>query len=113
LKSDLKFIECAAHGVVALASPTVYIATLRHGETGLIFGSPEEFEVLLTQLIADAPLRRRLADAAYRYVADERLLARHYRERYRWYTQMLDRLPALNRELRARVPELFLDPSRE
>jgi SAM-dependent methyltransferase len=109
LKSDLKFIECAAHGVVALASPTVYSGTIRPGETGLIFGSPAECEALLAQLIADAPLRDRLAAAAYRYVADQRLLAQHYRERYRWYTQMLDRLPALNRELRARVPELFLD----
>jgi precorrin-6B methylase 2 len=109
LKSDLKFIECAAHGVVALASPTVYGRTIRPGETGLIFGSPAECEALLAQLIADAPLRDRLAAAAYRYVADHRLLAQHYRERYRWYTQMLDRLPALNRELRARVPELFLD----
>jgi glycosyltransferase involved in cell wall biosynthesis len=107
LKSDLKFIECAAHGVIALASPTVYSATLRHGETGLLFASPAEFEDLLTQLIADAALRDRLAAAAYRYVADHRLLAQHYRERYRWYTQTLDRLPALNRELRARVPELF------
>jgi hypothetical protein len=34
-KSDLKFIECAAQGVVALASPTVYDRTIRHGETGV------------------------------------------------------------------------------
>lgn len=35
-KSDLKFIECASQGAVALASPTVYERTIRHGETGII-----------------------------------------------------------------------------
>ncbi len=47
-----------------------------------------------------------MASAAYRYVAEHRLLSRHYRERYDWYVDLLDRLPELNRDLRARVPEL-------
>ena len=105
-KSDLKFIECAAQGVVALASPTVYDRTIRHGESGLIYHSPDEFAVLLDRLIRDGPFRRALAHNAYRYVAEHRLLARHYRARYNWYRTMLDRRDPLDAELRRRVPEL-------
>ena len=43
-KSDLKFIECAAHAVASLASPTVYDRTIIDGETGLIYHSLDEFE---------------------------------------------------------------------
>jgi SAM-dependent methyltransferase len=106
-KSDLKFIDCGGHGVAALASPTVYARTIEHGENGLIYHSPDEFAALLDRLIRDAPFRRRLALNAYRFVADNRLLARHFRVRYDWYRQMLDRRVELNVELRRRMPELF------
>jgi glycosyltransferase involved in cell wall biosynthesis len=106
-KSDLKFIDCGGHGVAALASPTVYARTIQHGENGLIYHSPDEFAALLDRLIRDAPFRRRLAANAYRFVAANRLLSRHFRARYDWYRQMLDRRAELNVELRRRVPELF------
>ena len=106
-KSDLKFLESAAHGVASLASPTVYSRVIRHGETGLIYESAEEFASQLTRLIDDVPFRRRLAENAYRYVAENRLLARHYRERDAWYRAMLVRLPELNQELNDRVRGLL------
>jgi len=106
-KSDLKLIEHAANGVVALASPTVYADSLRDGETGFLFHDPQAFTVRLRRLVDDAALRQRVADQAYRWVVSERLLAQHYRERYRWYTQMLEERPRLDAELRARVPEIF------
>ena len=80
---------------------------IRHGETGLIYESTEEFAAHSTRLIMDMPFRRRLAENAYRYVAENRLLARHFRHREIWYRAMLERLPELNRELKERVPELF------
>ena len=73
-KSDLKFIESAAHGAAVLASPTVYAHTIRHGETGLIYSSLEEFAALLDRLIRDGPFRRSLAIAAHRHVKENRLL---------------------------------------
>ena len=106
-KSDLKFLECAAHGVAVLASPTVYAGVVRRGETGLIYESAEEFALQLMRLIMDIPFRRWLAENAYQYVAEHRVLARHFREREAWYRVMLDRLPELNRELKQRVPALF------
>jgi glycosyltransferase involved in cell wall biosynthesis len=106
-KSDLKFVESAAHGVAALASPTVYSRVIRHDETGLIYESAGDFADQLARLITDVPFRRRLAGNAYRYVAEHRLLARRYHEREAWYRAMLDRLPELNRELRDRVRGLL------
>jgi SAM-dependent methyltransferase len=105
-KSDLKFIECAAHGAVSLASPTVYDRTIQPGRTGLIYHSVDEFVAMLDRLICDGPFRRALADNAYRYVAEHRLLSRHFRTRHDWYRAMLDRREQLDAELRQRVPEL-------
>jgi len=105
-KSDVKFIECAAHGVAALASPTVYDRTIIDGETGVVYHSLEEFALLLDRLIENAPFRRRLAENAYRFVAENRLLARYFRARHDWYRAMLDSRGELDAELRGRVPEL-------
>ncbi|WP_199246380.1 glycosyltransferase [[Phormidium] sp. ETS-05] len=107
MKSDLKFLECCSHGVAVLASPTVYDQSIIEGETGLIYRSETEFETMLAQLIADTSLRQRLATNAYHWVAQNRLLCQHYRQRRDWYLQMRDQLPRLNQELRSRVPELF------
>jgi glycosyltransferase involved in cell wall biosynthesis len=108
MKSDLKFVQCAKHCVVALASPTVYAETIREGETGFLYRSPEQFEERLRHLLDDAGLRQRVAERAYRWVAENRLLSQHYRKRQAWYLQMRDALPGLNAELRQRTPELGL-----
>jgi hypothetical protein len=107
MKSDLKFIEHAAYGVAALASPTVYEHTLRDGVTGLLFHSPQGFREKLVRLIEDEQLRRRLAANAYNYVRRERQLSQHYRARYDWLLQMRDALPWLTAQLKSRVPELI------
>jgi SAM-dependent methyltransferase len=109
LKSDLKFVECAGHGVVALASTTLYERSVIDGVTGLLFRSPAEFEDRLRLLIADPPLRMRLAGNAYAWVRDYRMLAQHFRRRYDWYLRMLGMLPRLDAELASRAPELFAE----
>jgi glycosyltransferase involved in cell wall biosynthesis len=110
MKSDLKFLECAAHGVAALASPTVYAESVVDGVTGLLYRSPEEFEARLRLLLRDGGLRQRLTAAAWAWARDHRLLAQHYRRRYDWYLHLRSQLPRLNAELRQRAPELFADP---
>jgi spore maturation protein CgeB len=107
MKSDLKWLECAAHGVVVLASPTAYERSIVPGKTGFLYHSAGEFEDLLAELIRNRDLRRQVAGNAYRWVRENRLLAQHYRQRYQWYLEMLQRLPQLNEELRGRVPALF------
>jgi len=106
MKSDLKFIECAAHGAVVLASPTVYAQSLHPGSTGLLYQNAAEFSKLLQELIENAPLRWELAENAYAYVKRERLLSRHYQDRYAWYEKLWGNLPELNRALLKRIEKL-------
>jgi SAM-dependent methyltransferase len=105
-KSDLKFIECAANGVAALASHTVYSRTIAHEETGLIYQSPAEFGLTLERLIRDGRFRRRLVQNSYQYIIHNRMLSHHYHARIQWYRRMLECKESLESELRARVPEL-------
>lgn len=106
MKSDLKFIESAAHGAVALASPTVYARTLRDGVTGMIFRTAEEFGERLRALIADPMRRRALAAAAWDYVRRERMLSSQIGRRLAWYRELCSRREELTRRLRERVPQL-------
>lgn len=108
MKSDLKFIECAGHGVAVLASPTVYERSIMEGETGLIYHSLAEFEEKFKKLIFDTQWRQNIAQNAYNWVKNNRLLSQHYRQRRDWYLKMREELPRLNAELKTRVPELFV-----
>lgn len=99
MKSDIKFLECAAHGVAALASLTVYAASIVEGKTGLIYRSAEEFAVKLHELIINRELRYRIATQAYKWVKENRLLSQHFHQRRDWYLKMCNRLPELNRML--------------
>lgn len=106
-KSDLKFIEAAGNGAAVLASPTVYAGSVRDGETGLIFRSPKEFAQKLDLLIKRADLRRTLAENAYRYVAEHRLLAQHLDDYVAAYREMFERREELERERLRRVETFF------
>lgn len=106
-KSDLKFIESAGHGAAVLASPTVYAGTVREGETGLIYHSPKEFAEKLDLLIRRADLRRTLAENAYRYVAEHRLLEQHIDDYIAAYREMFERREELERERLQRVEKFF------
>ena len=106
-KSDLKFIEAAGNGAAVLAAPTVYAATVRDGETGLIYHHPKEFAQKLDLLIRRADLRRRLAENAYRYVAEQRLLAGHLDDYILAYRELFGRREELERERLRRVAKCF------
>ena len=106
-KSDLKFIEAAGHGAAVLAAPTVYAATVHDGETGMIYRSPQEFAEKLDLLIRRADLRRTLAENAYRYVAEHRLLEQHLDERIAAYREMFARREELERARLRRVEKFF------
>lgn len=68
-KSELKFFEAALAGVPTIASPTgPYRRAIRHGETGFLASTPEDWKEGLERLVADVPLRRRVAGAARRDV---------------------------------------------
>lgn len=106
-KSDLKFIESAGNGAVVLASPTVYAKTLRNGETGFLYTDAKSFRQRLELLIDNPKLRRKVAEAAYEYVKENRLLAQQIEERMEAWKVLLGRLPSLERERRQRMDTIL------
>ena len=105
-KSDLKFIECASGGAAVLASPVVYSEVIRDGENGFIFRNLREFEEKLKLLIFNKTKRREIAENAYNYVKQNRLMSQHYEERINWYRELLAKLPELNKETQKRIDKL-------
>ena len=105
-KSDLKFLEAAAARVVPLASPVVYGTAIRQGETGLIFGNPDELAAQLRFVLANPGEARRIAEAARQHVRSHRMLAYQMRQRQAWYRNLWARRDLLRRALWARVPDL-------
>ena len=103
MKSDLKFLECAAHGVVALASPVVYGDSVQDGKTGVLYRSPREFGDKLALLLQDGQRRRAIAGQAYQWVRDNRMLCRHYLKRLEWYQHLHANYDALTAEIYQRV----------
>lgn len=66
----VRLAQAMACGLPCLAADTpVYRGLIDDGQTGLLFRSDEEARQLLTLLIDDAPLRRRLGQAARGVVA--------------------------------------------
>jgi glycosyltransferase involved in cell wall biosynthesis len=66
-KSELKLFEAALADVPTIASPTgPFRRAIRHGETGFLAETRDEWQAALTQLLDDPQLRRRLARAAGR-----------------------------------------------
>jgi glycosyltransferase involved in cell wall biosynthesis len=109
-KSDLKFIEAAAHRVTALASPVVYSGSVEDGRTGLLFRDPTDLQKRLLHLLADPARGRAIGDAARGMVAQERMLARQVPQRLAWYRSLWARRDELHRALLERVPALATPP---
>ena len=104
MKSDLKFVESAASGTVALAGSTVYPSCVRDGQTGLLYEGSAEFELKLQDLISDDRERERIAHAAFEW-AGARLLKASYRRRHTWYAELLGDHDGLSEALQRRAPE--------
>jgi SAM-dependent methyltransferase len=105
-KSDLKFVEAGAHGLCCLASPVVYGATIRDGETGFIVRDAEALRMRLREMLA-APERARAVGAAARgWVREKRMLAGQVGARLGWYRGLWARRDALDAALRRRAPEV-------
>lgn len=106
MKSDLKAIEAAAHGLAIVASPTVYGNSLREGVTGRLFSSADQLRQVLDDW-RQAPEQVRAFGARGRaWVARERLTAQQVPEREAWYRSLWARREELTRQLLQRVPQL-------
>lgn len=68
-KSNIKFLEYSALGLPTVASNlTPYASTIKHGETGFIATTPDDWFKALTALITDPALRRRIGQTAHERV---------------------------------------------
>jgi Glycosyltransferase len=65
-KSNLRWLEYSAMKVPTVASPLPHFTqSIRHGETGFIANTPEQWEHYLTLLINDAEKRKQIGQNAY------------------------------------------------
>ena len=104
-KSDLKYIEAASCRVAALASSVVYADSIAQGRNGALFRNPAEFHDRLLHLLAMPEHACEMADAARRYVIDERMLAYQVAPRIAWYRSLWARRASLTE---ARMQRLLL-----
>lgn len=102
-KTDLKFLECAEAGAVALASQVVYGETERSGETGFVYRNKYEFRKQLQTLLDEPQTRQRLAAAAHCYVREQRALANQVERLHEWCLSLVERREELNRQLKQRL----------
>ncbi|HVY31807.1 MAG TPA: methyltransferase domain-containing protein [Polyangiaceae bacterium] len=94
-RSDVKFLECAAYGAVAVVQRlTPYLNSVVHGENGFLYQTTSELVALLERLIDDADERARLRRNAHAYVTGERQQGPHAAERLAFYAEILAKSPA-------------------
>ena len=92
-RSDVKFLEYASRSVVPVLQRCSTYASVRDGETGLLFSDTDELLSLLDGLVADPERRQRLAAAAHGHVLAHRRLDQHGPQQLAFYRQLLDQAP--------------------
>lgn len=103
-KSDLKFIECCAAGVMPICSPVVYAERTEHRDIGFFAATPEEWRQQLLQACSAAgnlPARRAQALA---YIQAKRMHCHQVAERLRWYRRIFASREVLESARRQRGP---------
>jgi tetratricopeptide (TPR) repeat protein len=87
-RSDVKFLEYAAHGVVPVLQRLDPYAHVVEGVTGFLFADSAQMLSVLDRLVVSPALRREVAAAAYGHVACQRRLDDHIGERLAFYRRV-------------------------
>jgi hypothetical protein len=103
LKSDLKFIECCAMGVVPMASPTVYGSKPAHASVAWMVNTPKQWFKALQEAVDDAPQLNHRRRKAFDYVQSERMLSQHIGKRYEWFQSLRTNFAALEQQRQQRL----------
>ena len=91
-RSDVKFLEFAAHGAVAVCRNIgPYAEAVRHDETGILYEDVDELVAWLDRLAGDPERVARIRSAAYDYVALGRQEHQHVDERLEFYGEAIAR----------------------
>jgi chemotaxis response regulator CheB len=88
MKSDLKLIECLAHGVVPICSPVVYAERSEHMDIAYFAESPQEWVERLCEAAADLSNLEVRRAAGRAYVARERMHWQMAPSRDAWYRRI-------------------------
>jgi tetratricopeptide (TPR) repeat protein len=92
-RSDARFLEYAAHGVLTVcADEEPYRGAVHPAHTGLLYRDAAELETVLERALADAELRQAMASRAARFVADERLERPRIGARLAFYLSVANQL---------------------
>ncbi|MGA3113772.1 MAG: glycosyltransferase [Syntrophobacteraceae bacterium] len=89
-RSDVKFLEYAAHGVVPVLQATgPYLPSVKQGRTGFFFNTPDELISTLDHLVSDASVRVSVSASAREYVLRERHYLDRGKDRVEFYRSLL------------------------
>ncbi|MBE7638542.1 glycosyltransferase [Sneathiella sp. P13V-1] len=106
MKSDLKLVEVAGSGAVAIASPVVYEQTDPEAKFVEFATNPAQFAEKLKMLIEDPEYRFERQLRGRRYVRGNRLLHHSMGARYNWIRELLENKEILDQELGKRLSAL-------
>lgn len=103
LKSDLKFIECCAAGVVPICSPVVYPEKAGHREIGIFATTSDEWEQALRGLCLDVKEISRRRTLGLEYVKRERMHCHPVLARETYYRSLMAQRDALETQRQGRL----------
>jgi len=106
MKSDLKFVEAGAHGLAALASPTVYAQSIQDNKTGRLFSNADEMIAILTEWVQSPDKAQKIGENAHAWVRQNRLIKHQVARREAWLRDLWQRREELTAKLYERVPEM-------
>jgi len=105
-KSDLKFIECCAAGVIPICSRRVYGESTEHQTIGVFAEKPEEWQRAIVEMVNNSEERSRRADLGLDYVKSERMHAYQIERRAAWYQSLVARREQLEVARRQRLAKI-------
>jgi len=91
-RTDVKWLEYAAHGCVFVGQRTpVYTGTVHEGTTGFLFDDVNELIHILDRLYEDRALMETVKQSAFELAVTTRLHGQHTTDRAAVYTELLER----------------------
>ena len=112
-RSDVKFLEYAAHGVVPVVQATgPYLLSVENGKTGLFFRTTDELIAKLDYLLADKSARKTMSANAREYVLRERNQLDRGLDRVNFYRGLIRQRERAEGPNGGRVPDAFTRLSR-
>jgi len=105
-KSDLKFIECCAAGVIPVCSRVVYGEEEDHLAIGVFPDSVDAWGKAIEALITDSKVLQHKKKLARDYVVTKRLHAQGVSERETWYRSLLSQRVELEKNRQSRIAAL-------